>query len=145
MKKTLILSLSLLIPALLIGCTPTDKPTMVENNTTNNENVSENIVEENVIPQVMAEKNSKYSRSRKMEKPELTEMDNFNEMLNWVDKEWTRDYEITSDDAHRISSYCEKNEVEIYDEYNEWWDLQPIQTMKKSDVVKWKQITVNWK
>ncbi|MBQ2599941.1 hypothetical protein II582_00780 [bacterium] len=82
MKKTLILSLSLLIPTLLIGCTPTDKPTMVENNTTNNENVSENTVEENVLPQVMAEKVSKYSWSRKMEKPELTDMDNFNEMLN---------------------------------------------------------------
>lgn len=82
MKKTLILSLSLLIPALLIGCTPTDKPTMVENNTTNNENVSENTVEENVLLQVMAEKVSKYSWSRKMEKPELTDMDNFNEMLN---------------------------------------------------------------
>jgi hypothetical protein len=81
MKKTLILSLSLLIPALLIGCTPVDnptdqptnQPTTVENNTTDNKNIP---------PQVMAEKNSKYSRSRKMEKPELAEMNNFNEMLN---------------------------------------------------------------
>ena len=81
MKKTLILSLSLLIPALLIGCTPvenptdqpTDQPTVVENNSTDNENIP---------PQVMAEKNSKYTWSWKMEKPELTDMDNFNEMLN---------------------------------------------------------------
>lgn len=145
MKKTLILSLSLLIPALLIGCTPTDKPTMVENNTTNNENVSENTVEENVLPQVMAEKVSKYSWSRKMEKPELTDMDNFNEMLNWVDKEWTRDYEITNEDSRRISEYCEKNEVEIYDEYNELWDLQPIQKIKKNEIVQWNTITVNWR
>ena len=145
MKKTLIFSVSLLIPALLIGCTPTDKPTMVENNTTNNENVSENTVEENVLPQVMAEKVSKYSWFRKMEKPELTEMDNFNEMLNWVDKEWTRDYEITQDDASRISEYCEKDEVEIYDEYNEWWDLQPIQKIKKNEIVQWNTITVNWR
>lgn len=81
MKKTLILSLSLLIPALLIGCKPTenpnpkstDQPTTVENNTTDNESIP---------PQVMVEKVSKYSWSWKMEKPELTEMDNFNEMLN---------------------------------------------------------------
>ena len=81
MKKTLILSLLLLIPALLIGCTrvdnttptPTDQPTTVENNSTDNESIP---------PQVMAEKVSKYSRSWKMDKPELAEMNNFDEMLN---------------------------------------------------------------
>ena len=87
MKKTLILSLSLLIPALLIGCTPTenptpidqpveqtiDQPTTVEDNSTDNENIP---------PQVMAEKISKYSRSWHMDKPELAEMNNLNEMLN---------------------------------------------------------------
>lgn len=126
---------------LLSGCfEATDKPTMVNNNP-----IDEPTANVEVESSILAEKNSKYSRSRKMEKPELTDMDNFNEMLNWVDKEWTRDYEITNEDSRRISEYCEKNEVEIYDEYNEWWDLQPIQTMKKSDVAEWKQITVKWK
>ena len=144
MKKTLILTSTLLIFSFLAGCTPVEKPidqptnqpTTVENNSTDNENIP---------PQVMAEKVSKYSWSRKMEKPELTEMNNFNEMLNWVYKEWSTDYEITKSDEDRISSYCEKNEVEIYDEYNEWWNLEPIQKVKKSDIVQWKTISVQWK
>jgi hypothetical protein len=35
-------------------------------------------------------------------------------------KKWQVDYIITEDDANRISQYCEKDEVEIYDDYNEW-------------------------
>ena len=126
---------------LLSGCfEATDKPTMVNNNP-----INESTEQVEVAPSLLAEKNSKYSRSRKMEKPELTEMDNFNEMLNWVDKEWTRDYEITNEDSRRISEYCQKNEVEIYDEYNEWWDVLPIQKIKKNEIVQWNTITVNWR
>ncbi len=129
------------ITLLLAGCfEATDKPTMVNNNP-----IDEPTANVEVESSILAEKNSKYSWSWKMEKPELTDMDNFNEMLNWVDKEWSRDYEITKSDADRISSYCEKNEVEIYDEYNEWWDLQPIQKIKKNEIVQWNTITVNWR
>lgn len=46
------------------------------------------------------------------------------------------DYEITENDVNRISDYCEKDEVEIYDEYNEFGGLEPIQTIKKSEVRK---------
>jgi hypothetical protein len=63
---------------LLSGCfEATDKPTMVNNNP-----IYEPTENVEVAPSLLAEKTSKYSWSRKMEKPELTEMDNFNEMLN---------------------------------------------------------------
>ena len=144
MKKFYLIPL-LCISLFLAWCfETTDKPTMV-NNPIENNHIEEPTENTEVAPSLLTEKNSKYSRSRKMEKPELTEMDNFNEMLNWVDKEWTRNYEITQNDASRVSEYCQNNEVEIYDEYNEWWDWQPIQKIKKNEIIQWNTITVNWR
>jgi len=48
----------------------------------NNNPINEPTANVEVESSILAEKNSKYTWSRKMEKPELTEMDNFNEMLN---------------------------------------------------------------
>lgn len=143
MKKSYFLWL-LWVSMLLVWCTPIETPTPQPE-------VSENVVDEietgemiEVSETIFPEKESKYTWSWHMDKPELTEMDNFEEMLNWVNKKWTRSYEITDNDVERISQYCEKDEVEIYDDYNEWWDLKPLQTIKKNEVKKWNKIDVKW-
>jgi hypothetical protein len=77
MKKFYLIPL-FCVSLLLSGCfEATDKPTMVNNNS-----IDEPVENVEVAPSLLAEKNSKYTWSWKMEKPELTEMDNFNEMLN---------------------------------------------------------------
>jgi len=143
MKKSYFLWL-LWVSMLLAWCTPIETPTPQPE-------ISWNVVEEvktgeviEVSDSVFPEKESKYTWSRHMEKPELTEMDNFVEMIKWVLKKRQVDYEITENDVNRISDYCEKDEVEIYDEYNEFGDLEPIQTIKKSEVRKWNKINVRW-
>ena len=132
------------------GCTLTDQPTNIDQTPTSDneistvEEITGEVEDEIVIDSVFPEKESKYTWSRHMDKPDLTEMDNFVEMIKWVLKKRQVDYEITENDVNRISDYCDKNEVEIYDEYNEFWGLEPIQTIKKSEVRKWNKINVRW-
>ena len=150
MKKNLsllILNCSLLF--LLTACTPLNQanqtPTPDTDTTDSGTQILEISDEAGELDSVFPAKTSKYSRLRHMDKPDLTDMDNFDEMTNWVDSDWTRDYEITQDDAQRISNYCNEEEVNVYDDYNEWWDLDPIYTLKKNEVKNWKSIKVSWK
>ena len=84
MKKSFFIGFSLLITLLFAGCTLTDQPTNINQTPTPStvEEITGDIEDETVVDSVFPEKESKYSWSWHMDKPDLTDMDNFVEMLN---------------------------------------------------------------
>lgn len=126
------------VSLLLAGCENVATPNI------DTPNINDSITDEQISESLPSPKESNYARSWHMDRPSLTEMDNRNDMIKWVSKDWSKNYQIMNSDIENIK-YCNEDKISIYTDRDSWWIPQNLaMELEKSGIQAWQIITVNW-